>query len=41
MFSSGGGGGFGLPRVDDPLELLIVLVIFAALIWLALQFFST
>lgn len=40
MFTSGGGG-LGLPRIDGPFELLIVLVIFGALIWLGSRFFST
>jgi hypothetical protein len=39
MFSSGGGG-FPLPRIDEPFELLIVLLFFAALIWLAFRIFS-
>ena len=41
MFSSGGGGGLSMPRVDDPLEFLIVLLILGALIWLGSRFFST
>ncbi len=40
MFSSAGGG-FPLPRIDQPLELLMVLVIFAAVIWLVARNFST
>jgi hypothetical protein len=35
-----GGGGFPLPRFDDPLELLIVLLFFAVLIWLAFRVIS-
>jgi hypothetical protein len=31
-----GGGGFGrLPMTDDPLQLLIAVLVFALLIWLA------
>jgi hypothetical protein len=41
MVSAGGGGGFGLPNVDNPIELLVVLVIFAALIWLGFRIFSS
>ena len=41
MFTSGGGGGLGLPRVDDPLEFLIVLLILGAIVWLGARFFST
>lgn len=41
MFTSGGGGGFGLLRADSPLELLIFVLIFAALIWLGYRFFSS
>jgi hypothetical protein len=40
MFTSGGGG-FPLPGVDGPLEMLLVLVILAALIWLGFRLFST
>lgn len=40
MFTSGGGG-FPLPRIDEPFELLMVLLIFAALIWLVSRIFST
>ena len=39
MFSSSGGG-FSAPNIDSPLELLIVLLVFAFLIWLAFRFFS-
>ena len=35
-----GGGGFPLPRRDEPLELLIVLLFFAALIWVASRILS-
>jgi hypothetical protein len=40
MFSAGGGGGFGLPRIDSPLELLIVLLVLGVLIWLGFRLFS-
>lgn len=40
MFTSGGGG-LGLPRADSPLELLIFVLIFAALIWLGYRIFSS
>ena len=40
MFRSGGGG-FGLPRVDEPLEMLVVLVLFAGLVWLGYRFLSS
>jgi hypothetical protein len=39
MFTSGGGG-VSLPRIDGPLELLIVFLVFAALIWLTLRVFN-
>ncbi len=39
MFSTGGGG-FSLPRGGDPLQLLIVVLILAALLWLAFRSFS-
>ncbi len=39
MFSSGGGG-FSLPRIDDPLQLLIVLLVLGVLIWLGFRVFS-
>jgi type II secretory pathway component PulJ len=35
------GGGFGLPMTDNPLELLVALLIFAVLIWLAFRFISS
>jgi|SoiMethySBSTD1v2_1073268.scaffolds.fasta_scaffold1782060_2 hypothetical protein len=40
MFSSGGGGFGGLPRVSDPLEILILLLIMAVLVWLGFRFFG-
>lgn len=40
MFTSGGGG-VGLPNIDSPFEALIVLVVFAVLIWVGSRFFST
>lgn len=40
MFSSSGGG-FSPPNIDSPFELLIVLLVFAFLIWLAFRFFSS
>jgi hypothetical protein len=40
MFTSGGGG-FGLPRADQPLEILIVLLVLAGIVWLVTRFFST
>ena len=40
MFTSGGGGG-SLPRVDNPVELLILLLIFGIIIWLVARFFNT
>jgi hypothetical protein len=39
MFRSGGGG-FGFLRPDEPLELLIILLVFAALIWFAYRILS-
>ena len=35
MFRSGGGGFGRLPMTDNPFELLIAVLIFAALAWLA------
>jgi hypothetical protein len=40
MFSSAGGGGFPLPRMDNPAEIVIVLVVLAILIWLGFRAFS-
>ena len=40
MVSSGGGGGPSLPAMNSPLEMLIVVVICAILIWLAFRAFS-
>ncbi len=39
MFTSGGGG-FGMPNIDSPFELAIVLAVFGLLIWLGFKFFS-
>ena len=38
MVSAGGGG--GLPNIDSPIELAIVLVVLAGLVWLGFKFFS-
>ena len=40
MFTSGGGGGFSLPRTDDPLSLLIVVLVLVGLVWLGFRFFG-
>jgi hypothetical protein len=39
MFTSGGGGG-GLPRVDGPVELLILLVVVGGILWIGYRLFS-
>jgi hypothetical protein len=39
MFSSGGGAG-GLPSINNPTELVIVLVVLVGMIWLGFKFFS-
>jgi hypothetical protein len=41
MFISGGGGGLSFPRVDEPLEALILVLIVAALVWLGYRFLSS
>jgi hypothetical protein len=38
MFTSGGGG--GLPNINSPTELAIVLVVLAGIVWLGFKFFS-
>ena len=40
MIVSTGGGGPSLPGLDRPLELLIVVLILAGLVWLGVRFFS-
>ena len=39
MFTSGGGGP-SLPRLDQPIEMLIVVLVVAALVWLGFRFFG-
>lgn len=39
MFTSGGGG-FSLPNAGDPLQLLIVLLVLGAAIWLGFRLFD-
>lgn len=38
MVSTGGGG--GLPNVDSPIELAIVLVVLGGIVWLGIKFFG-
>jgi hypothetical protein len=38
MVSTGGGG--GLPNIDSPIEVAIVLVVLAGLVWLGYKFFG-
>jgi hypothetical protein len=38
MVSAGGGG--GLPNINSPTEMLIVLVVLVGIIWLGYKFFS-
>ena len=39
MFSSSGGGG-GLPNINSPTELVIVLVVLIGIVWVGYKFFS-
>ena len=39
MFSSAGGGG-GLPNINSPTELIIVLVVLIGIVWVGYKFFS-
>jgi hypothetical protein len=39
MVSAGGGGG-GLPNVDSPIEIAIVLVVLVVVAWLAFKFYG-
>ena len=38
MVSSGGGG--GLPNINSPTELIIVLVVLIGIVWVGYKFFS-
>ena len=41
MFTSGGGGGMGgLPQIDDPVQLVIVLLVLGLLLWLGFRAFT-
>ena len=40
MVSTGGGGG-GLPPINSPLEGLILVVVIAAIVWVAYKAFSS
>jgi len=37
MFSSSGGGGFPMPRMDNPVEIIIVLVVLGVIAWVAFR----
>jgi len=37
VFTSAGGGGFGLPIGGSPAELLVLLVLVAAIVWVAFR----
>ena len=39
MFTSSGGGP-SLPRLDQPMEMLVVVLIVAVLVWLGFRFFG-
>ena len=41
MFQTGGGGGFDLPMRGSPVEILIMLLILAAVVWVAFRLFSS
>ena len=41
MFSSTGGGGFGVPMSGGPAELAVMLVIVVGIIWLVTRLFSS
>ncbi len=40
MISIGGGGGGGLPRIDGPVELMILLVVVGGIVWVGYRLFS-
>jgi hypothetical protein len=39
MFTSGGGMG-RLPQIDDPIQLVIALLVLGLLVWLGFRFFT-
>ena len=39
MFTSGGGGP-SLPSIDQPIEMLVVVLVVAGLVWLGFRFFG-
>lgn len=40
MVSTGGGGG-GLPPINSPIEGLVLVVVVAAIVWVAFKMFSS
>jgi hypothetical protein len=41
MFRTGGGGGFGLPVGDSPLELAVMLLVVLGILWLVFKIFTS
>lgn len=40
MVSAGSGGGGGLPSMNDPVQVVIAVLVLVAIVWVGFKFFS-